>query len=194
MLKNVLTICDFSGRANPKFLLWIFEALSFDVLHLTDGEVFLFSPFETLVKEVKHRKIERPNIVSSGQINVIVGVQTCKGDRSAEISLSSSRNRLFGYLVNVTFGEPKVNYKNSAGLSTEHKITSFDVTMNETTLVNFFNRSEHLNKYLNDNLEGVVRFKTTPRFGQINPHKVHNYKVLLRVVYEVIDVRNMRAT
>jgi len=65
MLKNVLTICDFSCRTNPKFLLWIFEALSFDVFDLTDGEVFLFSPFKTLVEEIKHREIKRPNVISS---------------------------------------------------------------------------------------------------------------------------------
>jgi hypothetical protein len=66
--------------------------------------------------------------------------------------------------------------------------------MNKTTLVNLFNRSQHLNKDLNDNLERVVRLKTTPRFSEINPHKVHNNQVLLRVVYEVIYIRNMRTT
>ena len=63
------------GRTDPELLLGHFETLGLDVLDLSDGIVSLLSPFELLVEEVKHCKVETPHVVPPCQIDAHVCVQ-----------------------------------------------------------------------------------------------------------------------
>ena len=59
---------------DPQFLVWLAQALSLDVFHFLHGVFLLFSPLEFFIEEVKDDKVETPEVVSSGQVHIVVRV------------------------------------------------------------------------------------------------------------------------
>ena len=76
VLEDLLDLFNSLGRPDPELALGALQALGLDVFYLYYSEISLFSPLELLVQKVEHGEVEGPHVVASGQINVVMGVQT----------------------------------------------------------------------------------------------------------------------
>lgn len=74
MSENSLYISDVPRRTRPQLFTRIFKAFCLYVAHLVNREVALLTPLKLLIQKVQHRKVKRPDVISSGEINIIVRV------------------------------------------------------------------------------------------------------------------------
>jgi hypothetical protein len=104
MIKNYLNMWDFFSWSNPKFFLGRFEASSFDFLDLCDSIVPLVTPLKLFVQKVEHREVKGPNVITPGQVNIIMSIKTSKRYCPSEVCFSATRQRLLTHYVQVTLG------------------------------------------------------------------------------------------
>ena len=114
MLEYLLDLDDVPCCAYPQFFSGIAETLSLYVSYLSDRVVSLLSPLQFLVEKVEHCEIKRPDIVATREVNVVVGVETCKRHCASEINFFSFCQRLLRQLIKVLFREAEVNNVDAA--------------------------------------------------------------------------------
>ena len=94
----------------------------------------------------------------------------------------------------MTFSQTEINNVNSARFSTQNEVAGLNISVDESPLMHLANTSEHFYQNLNSYFERVVLVETSARLGQVDSHEVHDNEVLLRVVDEVVDVRDVLET
>lgn len=178
------------GRTYPELALRVAQTLCFDLFDLHDREVALLSPLKLLVEEVEHCEVETPHIVATGQVHVVVGVEARKGNCAAEVGVLPLRYGLV-FAVQVLLGEAEVDDVDLAVFAVEHKVGGFDIAMDETSLVDFFDGNDHFNENLNGDFQVVALLQTATRLGQVDAEQVHDDEVLLAILNVLVRVRNM---
>jgi len=168
MIENFFQVRDFFSGPYPQLFFGGLEALCLYVFYLGNGVISLFTPLQFFIEKIQHSKIKRPNVITPGQIDVVVGVEASKRDRSPKISFAAARKRLLGDLIKVALRKSEVNNKNTSTVTTEHKIRSLDITVDKSTVMNLSNASEHFNQNLNHDFEAVALFETPPSFCKVD--------------------------
>ena len=108
VLQDLLHLLDALCRTNPQLSLRILQAFGLDVLHLDNREVALLSPLQLLIQEVQHGEVKTPHVITSGQVDVIVSIETGEGDGTAEVSILTLSNRLV-IAIKMLLGQAKVD-------------------------------------------------------------------------------------
>ena len=121
MIEYFLDFFDALGRTDPELAFGVFEALGFDVLHLHNSEVSLLSPLELLIEEVEHGEVEAPHVVTPGEVDVIVRVETGERDRAPEVRIFTLGYRMI-VCIQVFLGQTEIDDEDSTVFAIEHKI------------------------------------------------------------------------
>lgn len=179
-------------RSYPKLLPRVVKALLLDVFDLIHGRFLLVSPLELLVQEVEDDEVERPEVISSREVDAIVGIQRCKRYGSPEVGLVALFDRVTS-IVQVLLGEAKVHNEDLLVVLGQHEVRlepvrgarsyGLDVAMDETSAVHLFDGVEHLYlgrsewmkipyHELDGNLDVVTLFQALANLGQIVPFRV----------------------
>lgn len=187
VIQDILDLFDALGRPDPEFALGTLQAFRLDVLDLHDGVVSLLSPLKLLVQEVEHGEVQAPHVVPASQVNVVVRVQAGERDGAPEVSIFALGHRL-AVCVQMLLGQAEVHDKDATILAVKHEVRGFDITVDEATFVDFFNRDDHFNEDLDGYLEVVSLFEAATRLGQIDAEQVHHDEVLLHVHDVVVRV------
>ena len=108
VLQDLLHLLDALSRTNPQLSLRILQAFGLDVLHLDNREVTLLSPLQLLIQEVQHGKVKTPHVITSGEVDVIVRIETGERDGTAEVSILTLSNRLV-IAIKMLLGQAKVD-------------------------------------------------------------------------------------
>lgn len=169
-MENALNLCDIACCAYPEFFLWIPEIFGFYVFDLINRVVALLPPFQLLIQEVHHCEVVAPNVVSARQIHIIVRIETGEGNSASEVNFAPFGQWLFSDLVQVALGQAEVDNVNAAGLPTQNKIASLDISVDEASLMDFSDCNEHFHENEDRNSEIVILFETTAGFRQIDRH------------------------
>lgn len=190
LVEDQLNFWNAVGRTDPELLLRILEALGFDVFDLVNTVVSLLTPLELLVEEVKHREVETPEVVTAGQVDVVVCVQRRERDRATEVGLLAFGHDLH-VVVQVLLRQAEIDDENATVLLAQNEVARLDVAVNKTAIVHLLNCDEHLEQNVNRYLKIIRLLQTTPGPSQVDPEEVHNDKVLFRILDEVIHAGNV---
>jgi hypothetical protein len=120
VIENVLDLLDVLG-GDPEKVLRVLQALSLDLLDLLHGVLLLFAPGELFLEKVEDHKVKAPQVVASGQVDAVVGVEGGEGDGAPEVGLLALGDGL-GVLVEVALGKAEVDDVNVFIVEREHKV------------------------------------------------------------------------
>ena len=63
--------------------------------------------------------------------------------------------------------------------------------MNEASIVNFLDGSQHLDQQLNGNLEAIVGLEHLPDLCQVAAEEIHDNQVSLAIFDEIMNIAHM---
>ena len=79
------------------------------------------------------------------------------------------------------FGKAEIDNVNLTILPIKHKVWGFDISMDETTFVHFFDCNHHFDQNLDGNLQVVPLLQAPSGLSQIDAEQVHDDEVLLAI-------------
>lgn len=121
MVKDIFDLLDALGLVGPKILLRILETACLDCLDSFHGIVAILPPLQLLLQEVHNDEVETPQVISSAQVDIVVGVEAGETDSAAEISLPSGPERVL-VVVEMLFGQSKINNVDFFEILRKHKV------------------------------------------------------------------------
>ena len=89
------------------------------------------------------------------------------------------------------FSQAEVDYKDFLEILAEHEVTSLDISMNKSSIMDLFDSFKHFYEELNSYLQTVMLLQILPNLSQIVTKQIHHNKILLTVLHKVIDIAHM---
>ena len=190
LVENLVHFLHVLGGAHPELALRVAQALRLDLLDLHNGEIALLTPLKLLIEEVEHREVKTPHVITAGQVDIIVRIETREADRATEVSILALWHWLV-LAVEMLLGEAEVDDVDLGVLAVKHKVRSLDVTVDETTLVHLFDSDDHLDQNLDGYLQVVALLEAAACLGEVDAEEVHHDEVLLHVLDVLVRVWHM---
>jgi hypothetical protein len=183
-------------KVGKEVFLRILESLHFELLHLV--LVLICTPRDLLIKELKQHDVEAPDVVSPRELLLVVRIQTCIGDGTAEVRVPPRLHSPPCHRVEMLLGQAKVNQVNFVflvGAESHHEIRWLDISVNQTCIVHALNGID----YLQEDVYGDEVSKILPQLllvlSQTRTLQIHHYEVLFVHILEglkIVDSHDVR--
>lgn len=138
------------------------------------------APGEFFIQEVKDNEIEAPEVISSWEIDFVVGIQGGIGDSASKIGIFACFMRL-SVLVKMLLGQAKVNHIDIVLMRVEshHEVRRFDVAVDVAGIMKLFDSFQHLKQHIDGCFPRPSLLQSLLIVGEILAHKLHDDAVRL---------------